>query len=242
MVAHPGDCYDVRVSRPHEDRERHTLVDHRRGGEAVRFASGSWVVIGVGRVKAERSDACVAAYETLVEKARTSNIHAGPVAIVVSHDRRRVVTMVGVRGHDGFRHLAAAWDDHHRFAQRRAIAESVSLGLYEVAASTGAADLDPSSHDAYDYEQLDRPVPKFVDVLAGLDALTEFRGATILHGDAGQTTVILSRFAHIAAFVAFRASRDATNALGLVDAPGTSSFPFHPTRTFDASPARSSLV
>jgi len=222
------------VSRPHEDRERHTLVDHRPGGLPITFPSGSWLVIGVGRVKAERSDACVAAYETLVEKAQTSNVHAGSAVVLTSHNKRRVVTIVGVRGHDGFRHLAAAWDDHHRFEQHRAVAESVSLGLYEVAASIGDTLVDPGSHDAFVYEQFERPVPKIADLFASSNALPEFRGAMVLSGDDGRTTVVISRFVNVESYEAFRTSRAAANALGSEDQTGTTSFPVHPARTFAA--------
>lgn len=222
------------MSRPHEDRQRHTLVDHRPGGLPVTFSIGSWLVVGVARVKAERSDACVAAYETLVEKARTSNVRAGSAVILGSHNGRRVVTMVGVSGHDGFRHLAAAWDDHHRFAQHRAIAESVSLALYEVAASAGDTVLDPASHDTFVYEQFERPVPRIVDLYASSDAIPEFRGAVILRGDDGQSTIVISRFVNGESYAAFRTSRAAANAIGSEDETGTTSFSVHPTRTFAA--------
>ncbi len=183
-------------------------------------------------MKADRCDACVSAYETLIEKARTSNIHAGVAAILVSHDRRRVVTMVGVRGHDGFAHLKAAWDDHHQFAQHRAVAESVSLDLYEVAASAGDSELDPSSHDAYEYEHLDHPVPSIEGLISEVGTSIGLRGASILHSDDARTTVILSRFAHSAEFAVFRAGNRVAHALGAVDAPGTSAFQVHPAKTF----------
>jgi hypothetical protein len=190
-------------------------------------------VLGVAHVKAERSDSCVAAYESLVEKAQTSNVHAGPAAVFLSHNRRRVVTMVGVRGHDGFRHLAAAWDGHHLLAEHRAIAESTSLGLYEVTVSLAAADVDPGSHDAYMFEQFERPVPNVADLFASIDASPDFRGVTILHGDDGRATAVLSRFAHVAAYEAFRTGRGAANALGAADQSGTSSFQVAPTKTFE---------
>jgi hypothetical protein len=220
------------LSRPHEDRERHTLVDHRPGGSPITFPNGSWLVVGVARVKAERSDACVAAYETLVEKARTSNVHASIAAVFTAENGRRVVTMVGVRGHEGFRHLAAAWDDHHRFEQHRAIAEAVSLGLYEVVASVAEAGVDPGSHDVLVFEQFAHPVPKVTELFTAADALAEFRGATIMNGDDGRTTVVLARFAHLAAYETFRASRNAANALGSTEQSGTTAFPMHATRTF----------
>jgi hypothetical protein len=220
------------LSRPHEDRERHTLVDHRPGGTPVTFPKGTWVVVGVARVKAERNDALVSAYETLVEKARSSNVHAGSAAVLSSQNGRRVVTMVAVRGHEGFRELAAAWDDHHRNEQHRAIGEPVSLGLYEVVDAIAAADIDPASHDAFVYEHFDRLVPKVAALFASTGNLETFRGATILNRDDGAATVVLTRFANAAAYEGFRASRDATNALGSTDQSGTTSFPVHAVRTF----------
>lgn len=221
------------MARPHEDRERHTLVDHRPGGVLIAFPAGSWVVLGVARVKADRSDACIAAYESLVEKARTSNVHAGPAAVLAARDGRRVVTLVGVRGHDGFRHLAAAWDDHHRFAQHRAIAESVSLGLFEVAAAIGTAAFDPASHDAIAYERFDRPLPNVAGLFAANGVPADFHGATILHGDDGAGTVLFTDFAHVEAYEAFRTGRAAANALGAIGRSGATSFPVHLARTFE---------
>ncbi len=220
------------MSRPHEDRERHTLVDHRPGGSPATFPAGSWVAIGIARVTAERNDACIAAYETLIEKARTSNIHADPAVVFASQNGRRAVTLVGLRGHEGFRHLAAAWDDHHRNAQHRVIAESVSFALYEVAASIGAADIDSASHDAYTYERVERPISRVSELFASLSPAPEFRGATVLHGDVDVATVIVSRFASIAAYDSFRTGREARNVLGSAGEPGDASFEIHPRKTF----------
>ncbi len=219
------------MSRPHEDRERHTLVDHRPGGVPVTFRLGSWLAIGTARVKAERNDACVAAYETLAEEARTSNVHAGPAAVFASVNGRRVVTMVGVRGHDGFHHLTAAWDDHHRNAEHRVIAESVSFALYNVAATIDAADIDSASHDVYTYECVGRPVSRVCDLFSSLGAAPDFRGATVCHDDGDTATVILSRFAHVAAYNVFRTSREAVNVLGSLGEPGEAVFTVHPHKT-----------
>jgi hypothetical protein len=220
------------MSRPHEDRERHTLVDHRPGGAPVTFAHGSWLVLGIAHVKAERSDACVSAYETLLEKAAKAKTHVRPAAILVSANARRVVTLAGVAGHDGFKAIAAAWDDHHREAQHRAIAESASLGLFAVSASIGAAAIDAASHDAFAYAQFARPVPGAAGVFAPATVPDAFRGAMILSGDDGRTTVIVSRFAHADAYAEFRAGNAATTALGSPDGNDTVSFPFHAVRTF----------
>ncbi len=219
------------MSRPHEDREKHTRVDHRAGGSPVAFAPESWVAIGVANVKADRNDACVAAYETLVEKARTSNVHANPAVIFASQNERRVVTVVGVQGHESFRHLSAAWDDHHRNAQHRVISESVSFALYRVVAHAGNADVDPSSDDAYMYEHVDRSVPSVAELFSSLNMPLDFRGATVLYDDAAVATVIVSRFAHIAAYDAFRAGSEATKLLGAPGEPGATSFQMRPRKT-----------
>lgn len=221
----------ITMSRPHEDRERHTLVDHRPGGVPVIFPAAGWLAIGTARVKAERIDACVSAYETLAEQARTSNVHAGPTAVFAAANSRRVVTMVGVRGHDGFRHLTAAWDDHHRHAEHRVIAESVFFALYEVVASIAAADIDPSSHDIYMYERVARPVTRVCDLFSSLGDAPDFHGATVCHDDSDTATVILSRFAHVAAYELLRTSRDAVNALGSPNEAGETSFVVHPRKT-----------
>ncbi len=219
------------MSRPHEDRERHTLVDHRPGGTPITFPSGRWLVLGVAHVTVDRIDACVSAYETLVEQAR-AHMDAGPAAIMSSVDRRRVLAMVAVRGHDGFRRLSAAWDDHHRSAQHRAIATSVSLGLYEVATALGFADIDPESHDTFVYEHFERALTSVSDLFVTIDDRANFRGATIFHSDDGARTAILSRFAHAAAYEEFRSSRRAVNALGSPGQSGSSSFAVHPLKTF----------
>jgi hypothetical protein len=219
------------MSRPHEDRENHTLVDHRGGGSAVAFAPGGWVAIGVARVRAERNDACVAAYETLVEKALTSNVHGDPAIVFASDNKRRVIVMVGLLGHEAFGHLSAAWDDHHRNAQHRVISESVSFALYKVVASTGIAEVDPAESDAYEYERVERAVPRVAELFSSLNASLEFRGATVLYDDAASATAIVSRFGHIAAYDTFRAGPDAIDALGAVDEPGRTSFAVRPRKT-----------
>jgi hypothetical protein len=219
------------LARPHEDREKHTLVDHRAGGSPVAFAPGSWVAIGVAHVKADRNDACVAAYETLVEKARTSNVHANPAVIFASQNERRVVTMVGVQGHDGFRHLSAVWDDHHRNDQHRVISESVSFALYKVVAHTGNADVDPAAHDAYVYERAERAVPNVAELFSSLNTSLDFRGAMVLYDDSASATVVVSRFTHIADYDTFRAGPEPTKLLGAPGEPGTTSFQIRPRKT-----------
>jgi hypothetical protein len=225
-----------RLSRPHEDRERHTLVDHRPGGSPTQFPVRTWLAIGIARVKTERTDACVAAYETLVEHAQTSNVHAGPAVVLAADNGRRVVTLVGVRGHDGFGHLTAAWDDHHRNAQHRVIAESVSFALYEVAAEFGDAGIDPASHDTYVFERVERTIAQANALFAAIGDVPEFRGATVFNADGAVATIMLTRFTNLAGYNAFRATRTAIDTLGPVAAPGESSFIIRPRKTFELLP------
>jgi hypothetical protein len=221
------------MSRPHEDRERHTLVDHRPGGVPVAFTVGCWLAVGIAHVAADRSDACVSAYETLIEAARTSNVHAGPAAVFASENGRRVVTLIGVRGHAGYRQLAAAWDDHHRFAQHRAMSESAFLELCTVGTNIGGADIDPASSDAYFYERIDRPLAHVSEMLFSLSASAAFRGATILHDDGAgaNATIVLLRFTDAAAYEVFRGSRGAVTALGSTHGNGETRFRMIPRKT-----------
>src|SRR5208282_2916240 len=95
-------------------------------------------------------------YETLIEKARTSPMRARRAVVLSSVDKRRVIALIEIEGHDAFRHLQSAWDDHHLEASRHAVAESSSLSLYRLAMSAGGVSLDPASHDAYAFEHVAR--------------------------------------------------------------------------------------
>jgi hypothetical protein len=111
------------------------------------------------------------------------------------------------------------------------ISESVSFALYKVVAHAGNADVDPSSDDAYMYEHVDRSVPNVAELFSSLNMSLDFRGATVLYDDAAVATVIVSRFAHIAAYDTFRAGPEATKLLGAPGEPGTTSFQMRPRKT-----------
>ncbi len=171
------------MTRPHEDLERHTPTDHRPGGAPVTFAPGTWCAIDVAHVKADRIDAGLSAYETLIEKARTSAVKAHGAAILRSVNNRRVIALVGINGHDAFRHLKTAWDDHHLSAERHAVAESSTLALYQVAAGGGHATIDPASHDSYALEHVARD-PAHVRALTSAIATADgFRGLLVFGTD-----------------------------------------------------------
>jgi threonine synthase len=210
------------MPRPHEDLERHTAVDHRPGGLPIEFAKGSWFAIDVVNVKAERVDAGISSYETLIEKARTSSAKAGNAIVFRSDNKRRVVALVQVDGHDAFRHLKAAWDDHHLNAEHHAVAESSALALYQLAATAGDASIDPTAKDAYALEHVAVDPAHAAGVTAALSAAKGFRGV-LLFGTADATaTALVYRFERAEDLDAFRATPAASNVLGKPGAPGES--------------------
>lgn len=216
------------MPRPHEDLAHHTLVDHRRGGPPVAFPVGAWCAIEVAHVAPDRIDAGLAAYETLVEKAR-STFAAGAAAVVRSVDRRRVVTLLVLDGHEGFRRLEAAWGDRRLEAEHLSVAESSTRGLYKLVASTGAGAIDPGSRDAYAFERV-ADGPQFsARLLAALTPATGFRGALVFGSDDGTASAIFYRFEHFGEVDVVRASPAVLDVLPSADA---SFAMMHPVKTF----------
>jgi len=184
------------MTRPHEDLRHHTPVDHRPGGPAVQFANNAWCAIDVLHVKSERAAAAVAAYETLIEQARTSAAKAASAAILRSANDRRVVALVEVGGHDAFAHLRAAWDDHHLLAEHRTSAESSSLALYQVRSTIGDCTLDPASKSVYAFEHFPS-APQSAQALVDPTASAQgFLGAQLFGNDEGTRSFAIYRFEH----------------------------------------------
>jgi hypothetical protein len=192
------------MPRPHEDRERHTLTDHRPGGETIAFEAGSWFAVEIARVKRERLGAALSAYESMIERARTSSGEARCAAVFSAATGREVLALVGVAGHEEFRQLASAWDDHHRFANGHAVTESRTLGLYRVERTAGDVSIDPASTDAYVFERMARdrnvPVPIVTDVSAALG----FRGVVAFRSDDGNRSILIYRFENLGQFELLR--------------------------------------
>lgn len=196
------------MTRPHEDLERHTPVDHRPGGVPITFATGAWCAIDVVHMKAERVDAGISAYETLIEKARAASLGVRVAAVLRSVNDRRVIALVDLEGHEAFRHLQSSWDAHHLVAERRDVAESSRLALYRVAKSVGDAAIDPQSKDVYAFDHVARGT-QLTSALA--------KGALVFESDGGDDSMIIYRFAHTADLEASR---------------GETTIPVHPVRTF----------
>jgi hypothetical protein len=220
------------MPRPHEDLERHTFTDHRPGGPPVTFAPGAWCAIDIAHMRADRLGAGISTYETLIEKARTSSTKAGAAVVLGSVNRRRVIALIGITGHEAFSHLRSAWDDHHLNAQRHAVAESSSLVLYRLAASAGDASLDPASHDAYAFEHVAHGPERAQALITAIAAAPGFRGALVFGSDDASASAIVYRFEHGAELDAFRDGAAAQQVLGPVGASGESISAVHLIRTF----------
>jgi hypothetical protein len=220
------------MPRPHEDLERHTPVDHRTGGPPIALAPGTWCAIEVAHLAADRIDAGVAAYETLIERARTSAAKAHAAVVFRAANGRRVIALVSLDGHERFRHLAAAWDDHHLEAEHRAVAESASLLLYRMVESAGDAQLDPASTDAYAFERVAREPARVRGLVATLAPVRGFRGVSIFGREDDAASAIVYRFEHAADVTEFRASAAAIDILGEVGASGETLDAVHPVKTF----------
>lgn len=220
------------MTRPHEDLERHTPTDHRPGGVPVTFAPGAWCAIDVVHMRAERVDAGISAYETLIEKARTSTVAARLAAVLRSVNDRRVIAIVELEGHAAFHHLGSAWDDHHLVAQRHDVAESSTLGLYRVAASAGDAALDPESKDAYAFEHVALAHERTSALAAAAPKAHGFRGVVVFGADDDKGSIIVYHFGHAVDLDTFRASAEAQRILGPLRADGETISAVHPVRTF----------
>jgi hypothetical protein len=213
------------MTRPHEDRERHTPADHRTGGVPIRFEPGAWCAIDIAHVKAERVDAGIAAYETLIEKARTSSVHARVATVLRSVDDRRVITLIEIEGHEAFAHLESAWDDHHLFAERHAVAESSLLALYRLAEIVGDLSIDPETKDAYLFEHRPQGSEHARAAVAAVAGLEGFRGALVFGSDDAKASVLVYRLTRIE-------SPAAQRILGPVRADTDAASAVHPVRTF----------
>lgn len=220
------------MPRPHEDLERHTPVDHRPGGPAIAFTVGAWSAIEVAHVKAERLEAALSSYETLIEKARSWSAKALASAVFRSLNKRRVIALITIDGHDSFGHFQSAWDDHHLTAEHRAVAESNSLALYRCTASTGKALIDPASTDAYAFEHVACAPQKVTELIAPVGGAQGFRGMLIFGADDATSAAILYRFAHREEIDSFRASGVALNIVGPVGATAETMYQVHPVKTF----------
>jgi hypothetical protein len=188
------------MTRPHEDIQHHTAVDHRPGGRAIRFAPNGWCAIDVVHVKSDRVDAGLSSYETLIEQAQTSSTKAGASALLRSLDNRRVIVLVGLSGHDAFRHLKSAWDDHHLRAEKHTVAESSTLALYQLMYGIGEVGLDPQAKNVYAVEHIAVGPDKAQAIAQTTAQATGFQGALVFGSDDQTASVLIYQFEHPSEF------------------------------------------
>jgi hypothetical protein len=143
-----------------------------------------------------------------------------------------VIVLLHLDGHEAFKHLASAWDEHHLLAERHAIAESRSLTLYHLAVNAGFSEIDPDSKDAYAFEHVAHDLERVRAIAAPVQAAPGFRGASLFGDDDGRGCAILYRFTHADEVEAFRAGRDADRVLGPIGETGETFYPVHVVRTF----------
>lgn len=207
------------MTRPHEDLERHTPTDHRTGGVPITFPPGAWCAIDIVHTKAERVEAGISAYETLIEKAQKAPLGMRVAAVLRSVNDRRVIALMDLEGHEAFRHLESSWDDHQLVAGRHDVAESSTLALYRLVATSGDASIDPLSKDTYAFEQMARGSHPASALAAAVEKANGFRGVLVFESDGDDQLVLVYRLSHPADLDALRADGERISAV-------------HPVRTF----------
>ena len=188
------------MTRPHEDIQHHTATDHRTGGPAVRIAPNAWCAIDVVHVKSERIDAGISSYETLIEKAQTSGAHGRMAAILRSLDNRRVIVLLTLGGHQDFAHLKSAWDDHHLRAEKHTVAESSTLGLYQLMTGIGEVGFDSQAKNVYAVEHIEVAPEKAQAIAHTTAEAPGFQGALVFGSDDGTSSVLIYQFEHPSEF------------------------------------------
>ncbi|HTW85454.1 MAG TPA: hypothetical protein VMD91_15400 [Candidatus Sulfotelmatobacter sp.] len=167
----------------------HTTVDHRPGGLDVDIeASSAWIAVGVFDAKAGREPAVLSSVETMIEQfARERPV---PSAFVMaSRDGHRVVAFLWLAGHDAFRALQSAWDQHHLHLAREDKAESMRLALCHCTATSGDPLFEIGTTEVVTFEEHTGANA----VLPSGDDDTVL-GRALLVDDVAQHSFVLSRF------------------------------------------------
>lgn len=188
------------MTRPHEDLQHHTAVDHRSGGPVIRVAPESWCAIDVVHLESDRVDAGISSYETLIEQARTSAAKGRTGTILRSLDNRRVIVLLTLGGHDAFAHLKSAWDNHHLRAEKHTVAESSTLALYQLTYGIGEVAFDPQAKNVYAVEHIAVDPEKAQAIAQTTAQATGFQGALIFGSDDQTSSVLIYQFEHPSEF------------------------------------------
>lgn len=171
-------------------RERpHTNVDHREAGPDVELtASNAWVAVAEFDTKSDRQRAVVSSLETRIELFRRER-HVASSFVMSSRDGHRVVALLWISGHDDFRSLQSAWDQHELPLARRDKAESSRLLLCRCTATSGDPTFAVNGSDILTFEEgLGLALP-------GGDDETVL-GSALLADDTNEHVILITRRTH----------------------------------------------
>ncbi len=220
------------MPRPHEDLERHTPTDHRPGGVPIGFPAGAWVAIDVAHVRAERVGAGISAYETLIEKARKSSTKARAAVVLRSVNKRRVIPLIEIEGHEAFRISKSAWDDRSPEGGASRSCRIEFAGALPGCRERGRHVVHLASTDAYAFEHVARGPERVRALSIAIAAAQGFRGVLVFGSDDASASAVVYRFEHSSQVDAFRESAVAVQVLGPVGASGETISVVDPVKTF----------
>ncbi len=185
---------DTTIARFHQGTgtvHPHTDVDHKSGGPDVELADAKgWVAVAEFDVKPDRQQAEISALETRIELFRHER-HVGPSFVFASRDKHRVGAFLWLGGHDAFRSLQSAWDQHAQHLARTDKAESGKLFLCTCRSTTGNPTFEVEGSDVVTFDAL---APAAVEAaVADAARETTVLGTALLADDTSEHFFLLTR-------------------------------------------------
>jgi hypothetical protein len=185
---HQGTATDH--ARPHTD------VDHRSAGPDVDIAEAKgWVAVAEFGVKPDRQQAEISALETRVELFRRER-HIGASFVIASRDKHRVGAFLWLGGHDAFRSLESAWDQHALHLARTDKAESSKLFLCTCKSTTGNPTFEVEGSDVVTFDALAPAATEAAVAEAARE--TTVLGTALLGDDTSEHFFLLTRCSSVA--------------------------------------------
>ncbi len=132
----------------------HTNVDHRETGPDLALAaSGAWIALAEFHTKPDRQHAAIAAAETRIELFQRER-HVTSALVMASNDGHRVVALLWIGGHDDFRSLQSAWDQHQQHLAHTDKAASWKMWLCRCTATSGDPTFEVGGPEVVTFENL----------------------------------------------------------------------------------------
>jgi hypothetical protein len=174
----------------------HTGVDHRSIGPDVELADAKgWVAVAEFDVKPDRQQAEISALETRIELFRRER-HVESSFVFASRDKHRVGAFLWIDGHDAFRSLQSAWDQHAQHLARTDKAESGRLFLCTCKSTTGNPTFEVEGSDVITFDAL---APAAVgEAVAYAASESAVLGTALLADDTSEHFFLLTRCASVA--------------------------------------------